>query len=108
VVRSKDETRDALPVPRNGKRRNGAGFLLGRRLKKELAYPESQCQAWPVHEFTTRAETTRASSRTVRGIARGLTPMLRSLYGKPRPIGGTAPRVENGNRKVRRFPDKNR
>jgi hypothetical protein len=69
VVRSKDEKRDALPAPRNGKRRNWAGFLLGRRPKKELAYPEANVKpgpftARPIHEFTTRAKTTRASSRT--------------------------------------------
>ena len=47
VVRSKDETRDALPVPRNGKRRNGAGSLLGRRPKKELAYPKANVRLGP-------------------------------------------------------------
>lgn len=47
VVRSKDETRHTLPAPRNGKRRNGAGFLLGRRPKKELAYPKANVKPGP-------------------------------------------------------------
>ena len=70
------------------------GLSTGPKPEEGIGVSESQCQAWPVHEFTTRAETTRASSRTVRGMARGLTPMLRSLCGKPR-IGAQrhAPRM---------------
>src|SRR6516225_9868959 len=63
------------------------GLSTGPKPEEGIGVSESQCQAWPVHEFTTRAKTTRASSRTVRAIARRLTPMLRSPYGKRRPIG---------------------
>ena len=87
VVRSKDETRDALPVPRKGKRRNGAGFLLGRRPKKELASPKANVKLGPFTSSRRGPKLRARPARTVRGIARGLTPMLRSLYGKPRPIG---------------------
>jgi hypothetical protein len=81
-----------------------AGFLVGRRPNKELRVSEIQYQAWPVHAA---GQGHRTSSRTVRGVAQGLTAILRSMYSKPRPISRAAPLVGNGNRIVRRFPDNN-